>query len=82
MKKDLLEFKNWGDVEKLREIENVPLMPRCFRSIIPLQKKKKRRVASAAPFGRSVPRFQAVQPYQEPHHHVQAAEQDSGAVKP
>lgn len=44
--------KEFSDVDKLRELENVPVMPRCFRSIIP-NKPKRKRVSSAAPFGRT-----------------------------
>ena len=43
------------NVDKLRLIENVPMMPRCFRSIIP-NKPKKKRTTSAVPFGRSLPK--------------------------
>jgi hypothetical protein len=34
--------KEYADVDKLRQLENVPLMQRCFKSILPSKPKKQR----------------------------------------
>ena len=46
------------NIDKLREIENVPMMPRCFRSIIP--NKPHKRTKSAVPFGCTLPKQKGV----------------------